>query len=160
MYGVHSGPQMTFDTAVVDMVACTGIPFNVLDHPTTVKLFNISNPRLYLKHRTTYSRQVTPRAESVMSRVNRIIAEDVTRGLYSAAFSTDDWTSRAQVPYMSLSMHYINHDWRMQCWCLKVSPHHGRHTAVNLRYKLSEMIDDVGLPDSVHKFAAMTTARP
>ena len=34
MYGVHSGPQMTFDTAVVDMVACTGIPFNVLDHPT------------------------------------------------------------------------------------------------------------------------------
>ena len=34
MYGVHSGPQMTFDTAVVDMAACTGIPFNVLDHPT------------------------------------------------------------------------------------------------------------------------------
>ena len=72
-YGPQSSLQMNFDELMVDMLCCTGTPFWWVEHPTTVKLFDLTNPKFSLKHRTTYSRMVSDRAESVMTRVHNIL---------------------------------------------------------------------------------------
>ena len=63
-YGPHSTQQSNFDTAIVDMLCCSGTPFSWVEHPTTVKLFDLTNPKFTLKHRTTYSKMLSDRAES------------------------------------------------------------------------------------------------
>ena len=152
-YGENSGQQQAFDTAMVDMMACTGTSFNWVEHPKTKKLFDVSNPKFTVKHRTTYSRQMTSRADGVMQRVNKIISDQVSaKEILSVSYTTDNWTSRANSPFMSLSLHYIDSEWDLQSWCLRVAPCPGRLTAVNLRLKLSDMIDRDLIPDSVDKF--------
>ena len=157
-YGPLSSQQQEFDTSMVDNMCCTGIPFNWAAHPKTIELFNVANCKLTVKSRTTYSRMVSGRAESVMTRVNKIIAKHASMDLYSASFTTDNWTSRGNLPYMSLSLHYVAPDWKLECWCIKVSPCHGRHTAENLRVKLTDMMDQVTVPDTVDKFVTNDNA--
>ena len=50
------------------------------------------------------------------------------------------------IPFMSLSIHYIDGEFNLQSWCTRVAPCHGRHTADNLSMNLSSMIGDISLP--------------
>ena len=46
----NSKEQQKFDQAMVDQLCCTGTPFKWVEHPKTVKLFDISNPTLTVKY--------------------------------------------------------------------------------------------------------------
>ena len=56
-----------------------------------------------------------------MQWVYKIISDQVSlKELFSVSYTTDNWTSRANAPFMSLSLHYINNDWDLQNWCMRV----------------------------------------
>ena len=155
---LSSKEQRRFDEAMVDQLCCTATPYNWCDHPKTRKLFDIANPTLTVKTGVTYSRQTADRSKIVSQMMHDIISAEATRELYSASFTTDNWTARNNDQFMSLSMHYISHDWDLRCWCLRVSPCHGRHTAVNLRFKLSEMIEGINIPEKTRKYVVNDNA--
>ena len=147
-----SKEQQRFDEAMVDQLCCTATPFNWCDHPKTKKLFDIANPTLTVKNSSTYSRQTTARSENVHKMMLDIISAHAAKEMYSTAFTTDCWTAKNNDQFTSLSMHYITSDWDLLTWAIRVSPTHGRHTAVNLRLKLSEMIEGIEIPAETKKY--------
>ena len=77
-------------------------------------MFKHIAPKFSLLNRTSYSRQVDPRAESIMTRVDKVIRAHNKDLVLSMSFTSDLWTSAAGDPFISLSLHYIDSNWNMQ----------------------------------------------
>ena len=57
---------------------------------------------------------------------------------FSAA--TDLWTSSAMVPFMSLTVHFVDNEWSLQSFCLATFPLCENHTGLNLSEAVSNVI--------------------
>ena len=88
--------QVAFDDSVVNFVAQTGVPFNVLGHESFKEMIQILNKQVEVKDPRTYSRKVETTANSVLADVSDIIAA-VKTTIPSMGLTTDMWTSLAQV---------------------------------------------------------------
>ena len=88
--------QVAFDDSVVNFVAQTGVPFNVLGHESFKEMIQVLNKQVEVKDPRTYSRKVETTANSVLADVSDIIAA-VKTTIPSMGLTTDMWTSLAQV---------------------------------------------------------------
>ena len=88
--------QKDFDDALVSFVAETGVSFNVLGTDSFKELIGVANRQLNVKDPRTYSRKVDAASRSVLSRVSDILSA-VKSTIPSVGFTSDMWTSRAQV---------------------------------------------------------------
>ena len=61
------------------------------------------------------------------------------------SLTTDGWSSVAGDPYLSLTAHYIDENWKLQMKCLKTEYHPESHTAINVANFIRGAIDDYGL---------------
>ncbi len=109
----------------------------------TKKLFEKITPRLTLKHRVTYSTLTSERAQDLMARLNTIMEKHSDNGVNSISLPTDMWTSADQAPFMSLTVHYMNEEWEMCLWVIRVATAHFPHNAQQLEVKLDEMIEKI-----------------
>ena len=107
--------QKDFDETLVDMVAETGIAFNVVGTNSFKRVIKVANPKLKVKHPRTISRYTTDRANSVLSDVHDIISA-VKHHVPSVGFTTDMWTSLAGDSYCSLTTSFIDEDFKMHRW--------------------------------------------
>ena len=149
---VTKAKQKDFDDAVVSFVAETGVSFNVLGSESFKELIGVANRQLNVKDPRTYSRKVDGASRSVLSRVSDILSA-VKSTIPSVGFTSDMWTSRAQVvvililqqnllihrivsisellisqdSYMSLTLSCIDVDWELHRWCPFVKPFPARY---------------------------------
>ena len=93
---VTKAKQKDFDDALVSFVAETGVSFNVLGSESFKELIGVANRQLNVKDPRTYSRKVDAASRSVLSRVSDILSA-VKSTIPSVGFTSDMWTSRAQV---------------------------------------------------------------
>ena len=93
---VTKAKQVDFDEALVNFVAETGVSFNVIGHQSFKDLIGVANRQINVKSSRTVSRKVEESAGSVLSDVSDILAA-VKSTIPSIGFTTDMWTSRAQV---------------------------------------------------------------
>lgn len=70
------------------------------------------------------------------------------------SFTTDIWTSPSQVPFMAVTIHYIDSNWLMKEHLLDFVPFHGVHTGIEISSVFRHVIDDFSLKD---KILALTT---
>lgn len=71
------------------------------------------------------------------------------------AATTDLWTSTANHPYLSCTIHYINASWELKSYCLDTVPLFADHTGTNLSEALQEVLSNWGLDPA--KLVATTT---
>ena len=100
------------DDAIVDFLAESGVAFRVVGLESFDRLLKVLNKRANLKHRTTYSKMVKVKAAEIKKEILDII-NTVKGDLTCAAFTTDMWTSSAGDPFMSLTIHFIDKNWRL-----------------------------------------------
>ena len=93
---VTKAKQKDFDDALVNFVAETGVSFNVLGTDSFKEMIGVANRQLDVKDPRTYSRKVDGASRSVLSRVTDILSA-VKSTIPSVGFTSDMWTSRAQV---------------------------------------------------------------
>ena len=130
--------------AIVDFLADTGVAFRVMGRPSFIKLMQTANKRIKLKSPQTYSRMIKVKSEEILERMASIISAVRSAGdLKSVAFTTDIWTSRAQDPYMSLTVHFIDGNWNLHRWTPFVKPFPSSHTGKNISLELTEMLQVV-----------------
>ena len=141
-YSATSDKQKEFDQAMVDFLADTFVPFNVVGQDSFKKLFDIANKRLTVKNPTTYSRMITDTAENTLAKVCQIIAREKTN-ILSVGITTDLWTSRGGDSYMSLTVSWIDPMWRMIRFTPFVHPFPGRHTGDRISVELDGMIEEL-----------------
>ena len=84
----------------------------VVGLPSSERLMKTAKKRVTLKHRTTYSKMVKVRAADIKQEILNVI-NTVKGDLNCAAFTTDMWTSDAGNPFMSLTIHFIDKNWRL-----------------------------------------------
>ena len=88
--------QVDFDDALVNFVAETGVSFNVIGHPSFKELMGVANRNIDVKSPRTLSRKVDASSSNVLLGVHDVLAA-VKSTIPSIGFTTDMWTSRAQV---------------------------------------------------------------
>ena len=150
--------QKDFDDALVSFqFSVTGVSFNVLGSESFKELIGVANRQLDVKDPRTYSRKVDGASRSVLSRVSDILSA-VKSTIPSVGFTSDMWTSRAQVivifilqqfvdrivsisellisqdSYMSLTLSCIDVDWELHRWCPYVKPFPVKYVFKILRY--------------------------
>ena len=101
------------DDAIVDFLAESGVAFRVVGLESFDRLLKVLNKRANLKHRTTYSKMVKVKAAEIKKEILDII-NTVKGDLTCAAFTSPHmWTSSAGDPFMSLTIHFIDKNWRL-----------------------------------------------
>lgn len=70
------------------------------------------------------------------------------------ALTTDMWSSCNMMPYMSVTVHYVNKEWTLQSKCLQTSVMLESHTADNLEEALRHAINNWKLQEG--KIACIT----
>ena len=116
-----------FDNAFANSFAGTFSSFNIAQIPEFLKLIEVANARITVKHPSTYSRHMEEKSEHVLEEVQKILRE-VKDTLQSISFTSDLWTSRALDSYISLTCHFIDDLFRMNRWNPAVKPMEKRHT--------------------------------
>ena len=71
------------------------------------------------------------KADEISKDITDII-ETVKDDLYSVAFTTDLWTSRALHSFICLTVHFIDKNWKLHRYTPYIKPFPGRHTGVNI----------------------------
>ena len=104
--------EKQIDAAMVDFLAESAVAFRVVGLPSFERLMKTANKRVTLKHRTTYSKMVKVRTADIKQEISNVI-KTVKGDLNCAAFTTDMWTSDAGNPFMSLTIHFIDKNWRL-----------------------------------------------
>ena len=143
---VNKDVQKKFDDALIEFAAQAKVPFNVFGTDSFKKLINVANKGIVVKHRTTYSRMISLKAKKVLKDVQDVITS-LKGSIVSVSFTTDIWTSRAGDSYISLTVQFIDKEWKLHRWTPYVRHFPDRHTADAIAVQLDEMIESLGLND-------------
>ena len=122
-----------------------------------IKLFDIADRKLTVKHPTTYSRMMNDTAQNVLSKVCQIIAIEKSQFL-SVGVTTDLWTSRAGDSYISLTLSWINLKWEMLRFTPFVHPFPGRHTGNRISVELDDMFEELQFDATTDKVCVSDNA--
>lgn len=119
-----SAKQLT--TAVAEMMALDFQPCSIVEDQGFMQLLKIAEPRYSLPCRTTFSRNIIPKLyEDKRLKMVEKFAHD-GKNLQSLSITTDLWTSRTGDPFISLTVHYIDDQFKMIRLCLEISSFPGK----------------------------------
>ena len=138
--------QKQFDDALIEFAAEAKVPFSVFGSESFKKLIKVANKGILVKHRTTYSRMISSKAKQVLQDVQDVIVS-LKGSIESVSFTTDIWTSRAGDSYISLTVQFIDNQWKLHRWTPYVRNFPDRHTAEAIAIQLDEMIESLELHD-------------
>ena len=134
-----NGPkQAAHDKRILEFLACTFVPFNVVDMEEWKRLIESLDKTINLKTARTYSRQMEKFAAEVRADVVITIENYCDASL---ALTTDLWTSRARDSYISVTIHFIDIQFRLHRWTPYCSPFADRHTGDNIQEALDMDIE-------------------
>ena len=137
-YPLHHPTQEGFDSRFLNVIIEGMLPFNIANLTSTEKLIEFLNRRVTVKHSTTYSNQAEGKYDTLMKKLGTVICSNVHRCL---ALTTDLWTSRVNESYMSLTLHYITDDFKLNAWTPFCKYIGESHTSDVLSTCLEDMVE-------------------
>ena len=78
--------------------------------------------------------------------------------IFSVGLTTHLWTSRSGDAYMSLTLSWIDLNWRILCFTPFVQPFPGRHTGIKISLESVDMIDDLNFNVKTDKICVCDNA--
>jgi hypothetical protein len=110
------------------------------------RLVESLNPRVTVKSKSALTKRMLPLLKrNLKEAMDKLLAKDLPQ-LGGVAFTSDIWSSRALNSYISLTMHYVDKDWKLRKFLMGCSNFDERHTAVEIGQKLDRMIEAINLP--------------
>ena len=102
--------QTKYDNALIELLACKLLPFNLVDSEEFKNFITILNKTINLKHSTTYAKQLVKYSDDVLGQIKQLIKENCE---VSLALTTDIWTSRVMDSYICITIHFIDKQYRL-----------------------------------------------
>ncbi|XP_035288184.1 zinc finger BED domain-containing protein 1-like [Anguilla anguilla] len=131
-------------SAVTRFLVKEMLPFRTVEKPAFRDLLKTFNPHYEPPCRNFFADKAIPELYDQ-------IRQDVLCLLSHAeyyALTTDMWSSVGMTTYMSLTVHFITRDWKLQTKCLETCFFPSDHTASNICAWLREAVCEWGLEDS------------
>ncbi|CAB4444399.1 unnamed protein product [Rhizophagus irregularis] len=122
----------------------------VVENDDFIAFITTLDPRYKLPSRQTVSIKIQEIYESQC----KILKTYFSKLSSKVAITTDVWTACTNQAYMSVTLHWIDDEWKMNCILLDLVPLHERHTGATLANTMYTIINDFGLGE---KIIAITT---
>ena len=105
---MNSKQQKRYDLELVTMLVTTKTPFNFVKTDGFKLYMNWVVTNLNVEGRHCMSRELTPLlTKNVQSALDDILTKELPH-CKKVAFTTDEWQSRVEHPYLSLTLHYFS----------------------------------------------------
>ncbi|KAI7799132.1 putative zinc finger BED domain-containing protein 1-like, partial [Triplophysa rosa] len=119
------------------------LPINAVENDGFRKLIKVLDPRYELPGRKHFSVTALPRLYAERS-------EQLEQELQNVAYfasTSDMWSSRTSEPYLSLTIHFIDKDWKLQSKCLQTAYFPEDHTGEVIAPGMVEALASWGLSE-------------
>nr|XP_015922601.2 E3 SUMO-protein ligase ZBED1-like [Parasteatoda tepidariorum] len=129
-----------YNDAVSKFIVETLQPFSVVESQSFKNMVHILNPRYKVPCRKYFSTTAIPRLfENVVDTIKRhLLAIDSN----NVSITTDCWTSLSNIPYIAITVHFINSQWELQSACLTCKPFNEDHTSQNIAEAMTSILSD------------------
>ena len=152
MYSPTSSQAKDLNRAITYHIAKDAMPLSTVEKPGFKSMVSKLNPRYQLPSRKHFSDYEIPR---LYSEVRDNVVLPMLRQAKFYAATTDMWTSGANDAYITITVHFINHDWELHTCCLETVPMFSDHTGQNIADTVSAIFENWDL--SIDKLVASTT---
>ncbi|XP_067226603.1 E3 SUMO-protein ligase ZBED1-like [Chanodichthys erythropterus] len=150
-YKTDSNRWRQLTDAVTRFLAKEMVSFNTVEKPSFKAMLRTFDKQYELPGRKYFSKTAIP---NLFNEVRSNITKELGDIEY-LALTTDMWSSCNMMPYMSVTVHYVNKNWTLQSKCLQTCFIPESHTADNLEEALREAINDWKLQEK--QIACITT---
>ena len=117
-------------------IICDQQSFSIVENNDFIAFVATLDPRYKLPSRQTVSTKIQwiykRQCETLKVYFNNLSSK--------VALTTDVWTACTNQAYMSITLHWINDEWKMKCILLDLIPLHERHTGVILANTMYDTI--------------------
>ena len=135
--------QKEFTKRIGEWIGAAGIPFNTVEHPAYLRLWQLADPRFRVPGRTKIT-------DVVCNEIYQNLRKKVTKLLndcHYVSFTTDMWTAdKAKESFLSCTAHCMFEDFSQQCLVLNAKPYGERHDTANIARVLLTMINEYEIP--------------
>ncbi|EXX71594.1 hypothetical protein RirG_077070 [Rhizophagus irregularis DAOM 197198w] len=135
----------SFRKRTVRWVVINDQPFNVIENEEFKDMISFIWPGIYISCANTLRQDLTENFKNAKERFRQELQE--TPGHLS--FIVDAWTSKNQIPFLGISVHWINENWELKCTTLDFCILSGPHTGINLSSKFLESLEDFGIATKI-----------
>ena len=151
-YDPKSSRAQELNRAVAYCIAKDMHPLCTVERPGFQHLVSKLDPRYVLPSRKYFTQQEIPRLYCEVR--DNVVLKKLKEAKYFAA-TTDLWTSCANHPYLSYTIHFITNNWSLQSFCLDTVPLFEDHTGQNIIEAIQDVLTNWNL--STEYLVATTT---
>ena len=163
-YSSSDPRQLAVDMEITKYLVRSSLPFSHVDKDSFRDFVHHFDSRAIVKQASTFSKYKLPLLyDNIKSELDKELKNDLSN-VDQVGFTTDCWTSRSNDSYYSLTIHYVNDQFKLKSFCLGVRSFEGRHTAIHLAKGLDDWIAEISSLNSstlrvcVHDAAANITS--
>ena len=109
--------QKRWDNSIVEYAADSFSSYAQLSSKAFKDLIRVANKLIKVKSRQTLSRHIKKKAINILNRIAKQLKKE-KGSLRSLGFTTDMWTSRTGDSFISLTVSYIDQNWKLRRWTL------------------------------------------
>ena len=136
--------QQQVDEAMVDFLADSGVSLRIVELESFQNLLKIANTKINIKSRKAYTKMINKKGDELRKEIIGII-DAVKEDVKYISFTTDAWTSISGDQFLSLTIQFIDQDWKLHCFTPYVRPFPTNHTRKNISICFDGMIEELGL---------------
>ena len=144
--------QLVIDMEITKLIVGLSLPFGIVDQDSFKKFVNHFDKKAVVKSSDTIRKYKLPLLyKNVKKSLNDQLEKDLVN-VDQVALTSDGWTSRANDPFQSMTIHYADDDFALKRFCIDCHCFEGRHTANTIAKLLDEILSNiVGLKEETAK---------
>lgn len=137
--------RVAIDKALVQMITLDLQPASIVEDRGFIEFMKVVDSKYEPPSRRTIMRSHLPKLyQSKCCELKEELAK-----VRSCCITTDCWTSRATEGYITVTCHYITHEWEMKSTVLQTCHIDSPHTSENLASALEEITDNWEITNKV-----------
>ena len=138
MFSPDSSAAREINHAVTYFIAKEMQPLSIVDKPGFRHMVRKLNPRYQMPSRKHFTEYEIPR---MYNQVKSTFQGRIKLVNYFSA-TTDLWTSAANIPFMSFTIHFIDSAWNLKSYCLGTIHLGDEHSGENIAAAITELLND------------------
>ncbi|GFW43200.1 zinc finger BED domain-containing protein 1 [Trichonephila clavipes] len=139
--------------SVTKFLVCTMQPYNLVDRKELINMVKVLNPRYSLPGRKHFTATAVPKLYNEVR--DKIRQELSLINKDTISVTTDCWTSIANTPYITITVHFITSEWALKSACLACAHFDDDHNGKNIAEVLRSILNDWGI--DVQNIMSITT---
>ncbi|CAJ0827982.1 3684_t:CDS:2 [Entrophospora sp. SA101] len=122
---------------IVDFIVCCQLPFAIVDNPYFTTMLNTFDGRYQVPCRQTIKSEIINNYNNMKKKILQELSQ--TKKI---SITCDIWSSITIKSYFGITVHFIDHNWKLQHFLLDLLYFPGSHSAVRIQQLILQALDD------------------